>query len=113
MYTKSRICLIQKALKSLIDKKFLHKNSKYYQLSTDTLIAEKRKIQSILDRYIEAESYHIFQKKEASYFFETLSELDYFWNKVVEQPLVCCHALRRRAPHSPKHLSAVSRFPNL
>ena len=76
---------IQKALLSLVQKGVLHKHSKYYQLKTDTLLDEKKHIQSILDRYIAAGSYQIFQKKETTYYFETLSELDYFWNATVEK----------------------------
>jgi predicted transcriptional regulator len=81
-YSKSGL---QRALKLLLGKGMLSKYSKYYQLSTDTLINEKKRIQSVLDRYIEAQNFHIFQKQESNYYFETLSELDYFWNAVIEQ----------------------------
>lgn len=76
---------LHRALKSLREKGILHKHGKYYQLRTDRLMDEKKAIQAVLDRYIEAQNYHIFQKQEAHYYFNTLSELDYFWNAVIEQ----------------------------
>jgi len=76
---------IHRALLALLQQGLIHKSKTRYQLQTDHLIDEKREIQKVLDRYIKAESYHIFQKQESFYYFATLSELDYFWNAVIEK----------------------------
>jgi hypothetical protein len=76
---------LQRALSSLVQRGILHKHSKYYQLRTDRLLDEKKKVQAVLDRYIEASGYHLFLRKEVRYFAESLSQMDYLWNAVIEQ----------------------------
>lgn len=76
---------IQTALRNLRAENLIHKSGPRYSLDLQKVIDQRNQLQRVIDRYTQADKYHLFQKEENHYFFRTLQELDTFWNAVLQK----------------------------
>ncbi len=74
---------IQTALRNLRKEDLIHKSGPRYALNLQKLKDQLDHTQSVIDRYTQADKYHLFHKQENHYFFRTPQELDTFWNSVI------------------------------
>ena len=76
---------IQTALRNLREQHQIHKSGPRYSLNVQTLIDKRDNIQNTIERYTQAQSYHLFHQEETHYFFRTPQELDLFWNAIAKK----------------------------